>query len=59
MKLRKLNVVKKDLGLVANKFRLWQKRIETRRELERMSYRELSDIGVNRWDIKTIVRNVV
>lgn len=39
-------------------FSRWFARQETRRQLERMSDRELKDIGINRGDINRIVSEI-
>lgn len=38
---------------------LWQKRRQTRRELNSLSDRELNDLGISRYDIDRIVSEVV
>ena len=39
-------------------FDLWQKRRQTRRELNALSDRELNDLGISRYDIERIVAEV-
>ena len=42
--------------LIVSKTRAWLRYRETVRELERLSDRELSDLGIGRGDIKDIAR---
>ena len=41
---------------IVSKIKIWKKEQETMRELRALSDRDLEDIGINRYDIKEIVK---
>lgn len=41
---------------IVSKIKIWKKEQETMKELRALSDRELEDIGINRYDIKEIVK---
>ena len=41
---------------IISKIKIWKKEQETMKELRALSDRELEDIGINRYDIKEIVK---
>ncbi|MEM1378506.1 MAG: DUF1127 domain-containing protein [Pseudomonadota bacterium] len=44
---------------IARSFRQWQKIRQTENELNRLSARELDDLGIARCDIPTIARSAI
>ena len=43
---------------IVSKIKTWRKEQDTIRELRALSDKDLEDIGVNRYDIKEIVKNI-
>ena len=56
MTMMTMNAAQGPFARIAAALRVWQHRRETRAELNRLTERELSDIGLCRADIETLVQ---